>query len=109
MLRRYMARLDELGMRDKAPFLIGIGPLRSAKSARWMNENLFGVHIPEALITRLDGATDQAKEGRTICVELIQELREVQGVAGVHLMAPHGEEACARTIEESGVLKGRKG
>ncbi|MSO74929.1 MAG: methylenetetrahydrofolate reductase [Alphaproteobacteria bacterium] len=109
MLRRYMARLDELGYLGKIPFLIGIGPLRSAKSARWMNENLFGVHIPDNLIARLEGATDQAKEGRTICIELIQELREVPGVSGVHLMAPHGEEACARVIDDSGILKGRSG
>lgn len=107
MLRRYMARLDELGYLGKVPFLIGIGPLRSVKSARWMNENLFGVHIPESLIARLEGATDQAREGRAICIELMHELKEIRGVAGVHLMTPHGEEACAQVIEESGILKGR--
>ncbi|MGD9537646.1 MAG: methylenetetrahydrofolate reductase [Alphaproteobacteria bacterium] len=107
VVARYLARLDELGYLGKAPFLIGIGPLRSAKSARWMNENLFGVHIPDALIARLDAAADQAKEGRRICIELIHELKEIKGVAGVHLMAPHGEEACAQVIEESGILKAR--
>lgn len=107
MLRRYLDRLDELGLGGKLPFLIGIGPLTSAKSARWMNKNLFGVFIPEPLITRLEGAEDQAKEGRAICVELIHQLKEMKGVAGAHLMAPHGEEACARVIEESGILKAR--
>ncbi len=107
MLRRYMARLDELGFLGKVPFLIGLGPLRSAKSARWMNENLFGVHIPDNLIARLEGAADQAREGRAICIELMHELRDVPGVSGVHLMAPHSEAACAQVIEESGVLKGR--
>ena len=62
MLRRYLARLDELGLGRWMPFLIGIGPLTSARSARWMNKNLFGVFIPEPLIERLEGATDQAKE-----------------------------------------------
>jgi 5,10-methylenetetrahydrofolate reductase len=107
MLRRYLARLDELGLGGRLPLLIGIGPLTSAKSARWMNKNLFGVFIPEPLIARLEGAEDQAREGRAICVELIHELKEMPGVAGVHLMAPHGEEACARAIEESGILKTR--
>ena len=107
MLRRYMARLGELGYLGKVPFLIGIGPLRSAKSARWMNANLFGVYIPDALIARLEGAADQANEGRAICIELMHELKEIPGVAGVHLMAPHGEEACAQVIQESGVLKSR--
>lgn len=107
VLRRYMARLDELGYLGRVPFLIGIGPLRSAKSARWMNDNLFGVRVPDALIARLEGATDQAKEGRRICIELMHELKEIRGVAGVHLMAPHGEAACAQVIEESGILKAR--
>lgn len=109
MLGRYLARLDELGLGGKLPFLIGIGPLTSAKSARWMNKNLFGVSIPEPLIARLHGAADQAKEGRAICVELIHRLKEMPGVAGAHLMAPHGEEACARVIEDSGILKARQG
>jgi 5,10-methylenetetrahydrofolate reductase len=108
MLGRYLARLDELGLGGKLPFLIGIGPLTSAKSARWMNKNLFGVNIPEPLIARLDGAADQAKEGRAICIELMHQLKEMQGVAGVHLMAPHGEAACAQVIEDSGILKSRR-
>ena len=66
-----------------------------------MNENLFGVHIPDDVIARLDGASDPQAEGIRICVELIEELREIEGVAGAHLMAPHGEEACAEVIARS--------
>jgi 5,10-methylenetetrahydrofolate reductase len=67
-LGRYMARLNDAGITERAFFIVGIGPLASAKSARWMNDNLFGVHIPEAVIARLEAATDQRAEGRSICV-----------------------------------------
>lgn len=86
--RRYFERLGEEGITDTVGIIIGVGPIRSARSARWMNENLFGVHVPEATIARLEGAEDQAAEGRAICVELIQGLRDMPGPAGAHLMAP---------------------
>jgi len=86
--RRYMARLADLGVTERLAILLGVGPLASARSARWMNENLFGVNVPDAVIARLDGATDPAAEGRRLCVELIEELREIPGVSGVHIMAP---------------------
>lgn len=107
VLRRYMARLVDEGVTERAYFLIGIGPLASAKSARWMNERLFGVQVPEALIARLEGAEDQRAEGRAICAELLQELRDIDGVSGAHLMAPGQEAAVARVIGESGVLEAR--
>jgi 5,10-methylenetetrahydrofolate reductase len=69
---------------------------------------LFGVHVPEPLIARLDGAQDQRAEGRRICVELLQQLAEIKGVAGAHLMAPRQEQACADAIAESGLLARRR-
>jgi methylenetetrahydrofolate reductase (NADPH) len=68
-----------------------------------MNENLFGVHVPEAIIARLDAAKDQAEEGRRVCVELIQGLREIRGVAGAHVMAPaQGTPAIAAVLDALG-------
>ena len=107
VLRRYMAPLVDAGVTERAFFLIGIGPIASAQSARWMNENLFGVHIPEPLIERLEGAENQRAEGRKICAELLRELQEIEGVAGAHLMAPRREQSIAQVIEESGVLAAR--
>lgn len=107
VLRAYMARLRDEGITERAYFLIGIGPIASAKSARYMNENLFGVHIPEPLVKRLEGAEDQRAEGRAICAELLQELREIDGVSGAHLMAPKQEMSIAQVIQESGVLAER--
>ena len=106
-VKRYCTALVDGGFTEQAHFLIGIGPLASAKSARWMNENLFGVHVPEPIIKRLEGAQDQRAEGRAICAELLQAYAQIEGCAGVHLMAPHQEAACAQVIEESGMLKSR--
>jgi methylenetetrahydrofolate reductase (NADPH) len=98
--RRYFERLGEEGITDEIGIIIGVGPIRSAKSARWMNDNLFGVHVPEATIERLESATDQAAEGRAICVELIEGLREMPGPAGAHVMAPaQGPAAIAAVLE----------
>lgn len=98
--RRYVDRLRDEGLLERVGVIIGVGPIRSAKSARWMNENLFGVHVPDDVIRRLEGADKPAAEGRMICAELIEGLREITGVAGAHIMAPGGGTAAiAETLE----------
>ena len=104
--RRYMARLAEHGV--ALPFLIGISPLRSAKSARWMREKLFGTIIPDATIARLEAAADPAAEGRKLCIDLMRELATIPGVAGVHIMAPGNEAAIADVIKDAAGLKRAK-
>jgi methylenetetrahydrofolate reductase (NADPH) len=106
-LRSFMRGVEELGVLDRVFLLIGVGPIRSAKGAEWMRSHVPGVHIPDAIVTRLAGAQDQAREGRNICVELIQEIRTMRGVHGVHVMAYRQEEAVAEIITRSGVLDGR--
>jgi methylenetetrahydrofolate reductase (NADPH) len=97
--RKYAARMVSDGITDKLGIIIGVGPIRSAKSAAWMNANLFGVHVPDAIIKRLEGASDQAVEGRSICAELIAGLREIPGIAGAHIMAPaQGPDAIAKVV-----------
>jgi methylenetetrahydrofolate reductase (NADPH) len=103
VVRRYMARLAEVGVR--MPYLIGISPLRSAKSARWMREKLFGTIIPDATVTRLEAASDPPAEGRKICLELMAELVTIPGVAGVHIMSPSNEAAIADVIRDAADLK----
>jgi methylenetetrahydrofolate reductase (NADPH) len=97
--RRYMARLAEHGV--KLPFLIGISPLRSAKSAHWMRDKLFGTIIPDATIARLEASSDPAAEGRRLCLELMTEVADIPGVAGVHIMAPGNESAIADVIRDA--------
>ena len=97
--RRYMARLAELGMAGKLSFLIGVVPLRSAKSARWIKEKLFGAVIPDALIDRMERASDPAAEGRRICIDMVRELTDVPYVTGVHIMAPGNDVAVPEIIK----------
>jgi methylenetetrahydrofolate reductase (NADPH) len=106
VVRRYLARLGEHGVR--LPFLIGISPLRSAKSARWMRERLFGTIIPDATVARLEAASDPSAEGRALCVDLMRELAAIPGVAGVHIMAPGNEAAIADVIRAAAGIKRAK-
>ena len=106
MVRRYAARLREEGL--KLPVLIGIAPIPSARSARWMREKLFGTVVPDSIIERLERAPDAKLEGRRICVELLRELAETPGVAGAHVMAPMNFAEIPAAIEESGVLKRKR-
>ncbi len=107
LLRSFMQQVEDLGLLGKVFILIGVGPLRSAKAAEWMRAHVPGMFVPDALVARLAGAADQAGEGRNICVELIQQIREIRGVSGVHVMAYRQEESVAEVIERSGVLAGR--
>ena len=106
IVRRYMQRLGEAGVR--IPILIGIAPIPSAKSARWMREKLFGTIIPDALVERLERAADPKQEGRRICIEVLRELADIPGVAGAHIMAPMNFSAIPLAIEQSGVLRKKR-
>ena len=100
-LKEYMKVLDDAGISEKTSFLIGLGPFASAKSAKWMNANLFGVNVPDKIIKRLEQAKDQNEESKKICLELIQIFREITGVKGIHLMGYKKEEIIAEIIKES--------
>jgi methylenetetrahydrofolate reductase (NADH) len=88
VVHRYMARLAEHGVADKLYVIVGIVPLRSAKSARWIKDKLFGAIIPDAVIARMERASDPAAEGRRICLDMVAELAAIPQVAGCHIMAP---------------------
>ena len=101
VVRRYTQRLREAGV--TIPILIGVAPIPSAKSARWMKEKLFGTIIPDSFVERLEKAADPKAEGRRICVEVLRELAEIPGVAGAHVMAPMNFAEIPAVIAESGV------
>lgn len=109
ILREFMRRLADLGLLSKVFVLVGVGPLRTAAAAEWMRKNVPGLHIPDAIIERMRGAgkANAEREGRSICIELMQELREINGVSGVHLMAYRQEHSVREIVERSGVLAGR--
>jgi methylenetetrahydrofolate reductase (NADPH) len=104
LARRYFARLKDAGITERLSLLVGIGPILSARQARYMNANLFGVSVPDALIERLEAARDERAEGLAICTELIGELASIEGVAGVHFMAPaQSPQAIADAIRTAGL------
>ena len=105
LFEQYMARVRDLGLHERCFIIVGVGPLASARAARWIRTNVPGIHIPDAVITRLEGAADQKLEGRKLCVELIQQVREIEGVAGVHVMAYRQEEAVSDIIHQSGIRR----
>ncbi|MEP7031950.1 MAG: methylenetetrahydrofolate reductase, partial [Pseudolabrys sp.] len=70
-------------------------------SARWIREKLFGAIIPDAIIERMEAASDPAAEGRAICIEMLRELAEIPHVAGVHIMAPNHDAAVPEVITEA--------
>lgn len=106
-LKEYMKQVRDMGLHERAYILIGVGPLASARAASWIRDHVPGIHIPDAIITRLRGAERQKAEGIQLCVELIQQIREIEGVSGVHVMAYRQEESVAEIVERSEILEGR--
>ncbi len=121
----YMEKVRELGLHEKTFILAGIGPLKSPGMARYMVNNVPGLLVPDELIDRMTAAgadwagkskdelTPEDKraraaawkaEGIQICIELIEQIREIEGVAGVHIMAIEWEEAVRPIVEGANLL-----
>jgi methylenetetrahydrofolate reductase (NADPH) len=121
----FMEKVRQLGLHEKTFFLAGVGPLKSPGMARYMKNNVPGILIPDEMIDRMTAAGDPwkgiSKEdltkedkkarsaawkemGITICIELIQQLQEIEGVAGVHIMAIEWEEAVKPIVEGAGLF-----
>lgn len=105
-LRRFMEQVRNLGLHERVFILIGVGPLRSEKAAEFMRTRVPGVHIPDEVVERLRKTPPDRKreEGKQICVEIIEQVRQIEGVAGVHVMAYRQEELVAEIIAEAGLL-----
>ena len=81
--------------------LVGMGPLKSARQADWMRKNLWGINISDEIIDRLDKSEDPISEGEKICIELIDQIKDLPGIDGVHLMGPNCESQSAHIIKAS--------
>ncbi len=103
MLESFMGQVRELGLDQKCFILVGVGILSSARTARWMRSSVPGVHIPDQVVGRMEKAKDPRREGRQLCVELIQQIREIKGISGVHVMAHRNEGMIAEVIQQSGI------
>ena len=98
-LNKYMNRLNDYGIPEKSFYLIGLGVIKTAKSAKWMNKNLYGINIPENIIKRIENSKNQEEEGKKICIELIEQYKGIKGIHGVHLMGYHQEQQIAEVIK----------
>lgn len=107
LLRRFMARVRDMGLHEQVYILAGVGPLPSPRAARWLRSHVPGIHIPDTLIERVERSADPREEGKRICIEIMREIREIEGVAGVHVMAYRREHLVEEIIEASGILAGR--
>jgi methylenetetrahydrofolate reductase (NADPH) len=106
LFARFMAAVGDLGLLGKAFIIPSIGIPRSVRGARFMKEKVPGLHVPNELIARLEKtpAARQAEEGIQIAVELVRAVRDIPGVAGVHLIGIKWEEGVARVAEAAGLL-----
>jgi methylenetetrahydrofolate reductase (NADPH) len=113
----YMKRVGDLGLLDDVYILAGVGPIRNSAAARYMATKVPGMDVPDEYLQRMSGAVTgissddrQARraawqeEGIKICVEIIQQVREIPGVAGVHIMAIEWENAVPVIVERAGLL-----
>lgn len=103
--KEWMRQARERGLTEKVYILAGVTPLKSARMAKYMASKVAGIIIPEEMIKRMEGATKEtaAAEGIKICVETIQELREIPGLAGIHIMAIEWEEKVAEIVKSAGL------
>lgn len=115
--KKYMEEVRKLGLHEKAYILVGVGPLKGPAMARYMRDFVPGISMPDHIVDRMTKATagipkEERKarsqawraEGIKICIELIQQVREIEGVAGVHVMAIEWEEAVEPIVEGAGLL-----
>ena len=105
-MREYMKRIGDMGLLEAVYVLVGVGPLRSEKAAEYMRTKVPGVVIPDEIVDRLRKTPKERKreEGKRICAEIIQQVREIDGVDGVHVMAYRQEDLVAEIIEEAGLF-----
>jgi len=101
---RFMEMVRERGLDGQVHILAGVIPVKSLGMAKYMRDSVAGVEVPEEIITRLAGAKDVKEEGLKLAVELVQQVREIPGVHGIHIMAVGWEDIVPTLVEKSGLL-----
>lgn len=100
---RFMEMVRKRGLHGRTYILAGVTPLKSWKAAKYLQTSIPGMVVPEEIVQRLKKAEDQKAEGLNICIEQIEHLRMIKGVAGVHIMAIAWEEVVPELVERSGL------
>ena len=99
----FLERLRASDLPSWPRLIIGVGPFKHLRMAIHMRDKVWGVEVPDELIRRMESASDEGEEGKRICVEVIERLRELDGVAGCHVMAVVWEEVVPELLERAGV------
>jgi methylenetetrahydrofolate reductase (NADPH) len=102
--REWINQANDLGLTEKVHILAGVTPLKSGGMARYMAKNVSGIIIPDEIIDRVVQAKKGSDEGIKICVEQIEELREMKGVHGIHLMAIEWEHRVPEIAERAKLI-----
>jgi len=115
--REFMKRVVDLGLHEKVKILAGVGPLKSSGAAKYMRDQVPGMIVANEYVDRMEAAVanipKEDKKGRAaawrdagikLCIEQIQQIREIPGVAGIHIMAIEWEEAVKPLVEGAGLL-----
>jgi methylenetetrahydrofolate reductase (NADPH) len=103
---KFMEEVRKLGVHKQIKILAGVTPLKSAGMAKFMKKNVAGMDVPDEVIKRLADTPkeEQSAKGLEICVESIKRLRQVEGIAGVHVMAIEWEQKVPEIVEKAGLL-----
>jgi 5,10-methylenetetrahydrofolate reductase len=101
----WMKMVRDRGLHEKVRILAGVAPIKSAGAARYMKTRVPGMDVPDAVVARLQGVPKEqvSKEGIKLCIDIINQVREIEGVAGIHLMAIEWEEAVPEIVEAAGL------
>jgi 5,10-methylenetetrahydrofolate reductase len=102
----WMKRARDRGLHQKTRILAGVAPIKSVGAARYMKTRVPGMDVPDETIERLRGVPKEqvAREGIKLCVDIINQVRQIEGVAGIHLMAIEWEESVPEILEAAGLL-----
>lgn len=105
-LKEFMGRVCDMGLHEQLFILAGVGPLKSPGMARYMRDSVAGCEVPNELVKRMEGTPKEKwrEEGIRICVEIIQQMQDIPGIAGVHIMAIEWEEAVPKIVEQAKLL-----
>jgi len=101
---RWMETVRERGLDKQTHILAGVVPIKSVGMARYMKDYVSGVYVPDEVVTRLEGAKNVKEEGIKTCLETIEQLKEIQGVHGIHVMAVAWEEMVPSIVEQAKLL-----
>ncbi len=103
---RWMEAVRQRGLHEKVYILAGVAPIKSAGAARYMKTRVPGMDVPDEVLDRMASAPkgEAKRTGIDLCVDIIKQVRQIEGVAGIHLMAIEWEEAVAEIVERAGLL-----